>query len=352
MSKISSFLGIRNLEAKAYDFLKIKDLFFGTEIELESFRFKSYFDTTSMKYWRYTEDGSLRPLNGTGGEFKFKTPLAGNDIILALKELDFLKKKSFREPPTFSERTGNHYHINVTNISTEELANVVINFIIFENVFYQIGSIKFDRINNAYCCPLINNEYLDELYYYYSIKNYNKFISVLIDKFHKYSSLYFNTNFGTLEFRLFDSAIQFPIILKHIEILSNFFINSKGNYVDYLPNNIRDLYIVSNPKKIFKGVYKSIDTNLKYINYKNFNKLNYLEKLNNKPSLLKSGFSSANINVVINKLNKAKVEQPMIFNYQKKIATNESFMSNPCPTSFIFQDDLQIPTIIEPAVFE
>src|SRR3972149_6708240 len=70
-----------------------------------------------LTFWSVKEDGSLR--NG-GKEFIFKQPLGGTDIVRALEQLE-KKIKEHDINPDMTHRTSLHLHIDVRNMTIEEL---------------------------------------------------------------------------------------------------------------------------------------------------------------------------------------------------------------------------------------
>ena len=110
----------------------------GIELELENISlgdWEYYYDTNKknaldlMKYWKIVQDGSLR----NGIEF-VTDPLVGNNIIKGLDCLDYLVE--YVNPTnnlkiSMGERTSLHVHLNVLDLTIEQLKNLVIILEIF-----------------------------------------------------------------------------------------------------------------------------------------------------------------------------------------------------------------------------
>lgn len=97
----------------------------GVEIELENF-----VEVVKLPdFWVTSDDPSLR---NNGMELKLEVPLCGVDLKKALRSLD----KKFRnlkvESPLY--RTSDHIHLDVRDMTMDELRNLVLTYIVVERV--------------------------------------------------------------------------------------------------------------------------------------------------------------------------------------------------------------------------
>jgi hypothetical protein len=206
MKKISDYLGLPSidLDEKENKFIYVIGRYIGIEKELESMKLS---DIPEIIYWNIAEDGSLR---NRGIELKFKEPLNNNGIILALKELDSLFKSCFRDL-THSSRTSEHFHVNIRDFTIEELISLHTNLMALEQTLFNLGKIKFDRKHSTYCTP--HWVYFSE--YQFNIpQDFDGYFTLP-----KYLSAGFNSKFGTIEFRMFESITRISEILQRVNVL-------------------------------------------------------------------------------------------------------------------------------------
>lgn len=242
MSKVSEYFGTHEYHYRTSKVLVDPSIYIGIEIELENVP-----RLTRLKYWSQVNDGSLR-VDGT--EFKFIKPLNGYDIIAALSEL-YTYLKANKVKPTFSSRTGTHIHLNLTNLDIQQASNFIYSFMHYEDLFFKIGRIKFNRKHNSYCTPLKNRDDYNQLLFYYEQGDYNNFLHNFSYNVKKYSSAYVNRDYGTFEVRLFDSTIEPFRILNWVNLLLAFFKFTKDNPIN--ANGIDKLPV------IFGSMFKSIE---------------------------------------------------------------------------------------------
>ena len=214
--RVHEYFGLVNIGEDEIEnnLIHAKDRYIGLEKELESMEMIRW--PNSTKYWRVDEDGSLR---NNGKELKFSKPLKNNGIILAIKELDRLFKENF-STPTHSVRTSDHFHVNIRDFNEEELKNLHQNILVLEQSLFNLGKLKFDRKHNPYCVP----------HWVYFQEYTNSFPEGSIGSYFelpKYLSMGFNSRFGTIEFRMFESSTTITEILRRINTLLELVDNSK-----------------------------------------------------------------------------------------------------------------------------
>ena len=123
----------------------------GMEIELENIPITSAAAIRTSEdflspYWKVKEDGSLRNL---GKEF-VSAPIFGMDIRNSLRVLTKFFTE-FKMRPDCSTRAGFHLHMDVGDLTPEELIRLIEVYIIVEPLLYTyVGK---DRENNIFCLP-------------------------------------------------------------------------------------------------------------------------------------------------------------------------------------------------------
>lgn len=123
----------------------------GMEIELENIPIRTAVDANAAEeylfpYWKVASDHSLR---NNGKEF-ISCPVFGQDIRQALTVLNkYFSEKKFK--PDLSPRAGLHIHMDVGDLSPEELTRLVEVYIIAEPVLYAYCGAG--RENNIFCLP-------------------------------------------------------------------------------------------------------------------------------------------------------------------------------------------------------
>lgn len=171
---IKSDKPIRNVIAKQYDFqhlirnlnthknfektlpprsynMVVDDELLGIEIEVEGIRYPENF----QHYWKHKTDGSLR---NYGAEYA-SIPLRADQVEYALKHWNELITKN--NNPSFSQRTSTHIHLNVRDMTWEEIENLVLLYMIFERHFFL--QTNQDREHSIFCVPLYKTDAASKL---------------------------------------------------------------------------------------------------------------------------------------------------------------------------------------------
>lgn len=119
----------------------------GIEIEVEGAQSngKPY---PTMPFWATHADGSLR---NHGQEWVSYATTPENLSNLTLGVLQLFKKHM--KDPSFSWRTSIHIHVNVQDMTEEQILNMVVLYLIFENSLFQYADIK--RKHSIFCVPLL-----------------------------------------------------------------------------------------------------------------------------------------------------------------------------------------------------
>jgi hypothetical protein len=175
MTQVFEQFGVPALEAKTQ--------MVGLECEIEAVKhWKEGFPSDCVNI---TEDGSLR---NDGKEF-ITVPL---NITTATDAFQKLHASLVCGKDKFSERTSIHVHADCTNLSLQECRNVVLQYALFEEFFFQM--VEDSRRHNIHCVPLTET-YLPSLY--------KESLNMMYSKWHKYTALNIKPlgKFGTIEFR-------------------------------------------------------------------------------------------------------------------------------------------------------
>ena len=117
--------------------------YIGIEIEVEQIT-RAFMQELSEQLWFNTEDGSLR---NNGREF-VTPPIRGKQIIYSLDEFYRL----LPDKADFSDRTSIHIHVNMRNATFEELFNVLMIYLVFEQMLYRFAGNT--RYKNIFCVPI------------------------------------------------------------------------------------------------------------------------------------------------------------------------------------------------------
>jgi len=159
----------------------------GIEIEVENIPYPHQF----QYYWKGKQDGSLR---NHGIEYT-SIPLRTEQVEYALDHWNKYIKEN--NNPTFSQRTSLHVHLNVQNMTWDEIENLVLLYVIFERHFFL--QTNQDREHSIFCVPL------------YKVDNLCNLLPIqqVSPRWNKYAALNLSTitgegespRFGTIEFR-------------------------------------------------------------------------------------------------------------------------------------------------------
>jgi hypothetical protein len=164
-------------------FDKSREFISGVEYEIESIKgFGCLGDTIGIDI---VDDHSLR---NNGKEFKTHPCLFDEQM----KMFDFIHKELKLGKDPFSDRTSIHVHVNVRELTLEEVRQLILLYALFEPLFFDfVGDV---RKGSIFCVPLN---------YTFIPSHYKQPANVLHEKWSKYTA--FNivpmNQFGTVEFR-------------------------------------------------------------------------------------------------------------------------------------------------------
>jgi hypothetical protein len=249
METVSDFLGIRPPPGKGR---KLKSsVLIGIEVELENVNPHNKEDIS----WKKVKDGSLR---NNGQEFTLC--LWNTSAEQYLTQLF----KAFPET-TISSRCSIHIHINICSFTLEQIKNLILLYIIFENALYLYSG---NRINNIYCVPirtwLFNGTNLDTLT-----------IEDIVYVFPKYSGLNIiprdnkGKYLGTVEFRHMIGNKNVSYITTWIDIITQLTSYAQTQDYETLKTSLSSMRLSSEYWNLFQDIFKA---NTKVLNYSTFDK--------------------------------------------------------------------------------
>lgn len=184
----------------------------GLEIEVENV--KDTKKAVAPHFWIQKEDHSLR---NNGAEF-ITPPLRAKYLYTALH---YLYEDILPNETDFSERTSVHVHVNVRNLTSEELNTFILLYMIFERVFFSFADKK--RYQNIFCVPVLETKLLNNFF-----QNINFTLPAI--PWQKYTGLNLLPilDKGTVEFRHFPGTNDYNKIYLWVNILIALRISSRA----------------------------------------------------------------------------------------------------------------------------
>lgn len=186
---------------------KVLDSMTGIGIELEVEGCTNYDELPST--FKPVTDGSLR---NNGIEFILRQPLAGLKLENAIKNLDtFLKETSY----TLSERCSTHIHVDVRDMTKEQLINMLCLSIMLEPLMFRVfGN---NRTANTFCMATdMGTTNYDNIINLIACKNTD-----IRQRYSKYAGigLYRLPDQGSVEYRMFSPITEYGDYIRVIKLL-------------------------------------------------------------------------------------------------------------------------------------
>lgn len=248
----------------------ITDDHIGLELELENIHENlEHLQGEVSPYWNAVEDGSLR--NG-GREFVFASPMFGRDILDAFEVLDSLFI-NHEIAPELSRRTSMHVHLDVRDLSPDQLLTFLLVYLLCEPVFFNV--VSPERKYNPYCSPLAEmRPYLRGIAHAFrgGDENFNFLFSHSFSAGTKYTALNVLpvSSQGSVEFRHHQGASTLDEALPFINMclaIKRWVVNNDVltvNELDRIANGRIDDFVAS----VFTGLNVDV-RNLPYALYDN-----------------------------------------------------------------------------------
>jgi hypothetical protein len=194
----------------------------GIEIEMEGRRLMPPNEGDASRYWRYTEDNSLR---GQSLEYVLTSPVTRDEAPVALKSLSKLfRDNGCKLEP--SDRCGVHIHVNCQELTFKQVINFACLYFVFEDMLVKwCGE---DREGNLFCLRAKDAEYI--VTFLTRVITTNSF-RYMKEQDIRYASINFYAlaKYGSLEFR----AMRTPKDLALIDTWMNMLLAVKDASLAY-----------------------------------------------------------------------------------------------------------------------
>jgi len=191
----------------------------GIEVELESV--ESNYNVST--FFTPTSDGSFR---NHGMEY-VSIPATPEKLVKEFTDLhqsiDF-----FNEAEKNTHRTSIHVHVNCRHLTEEQVKNLLLLYVIFEEYFFLY--VKPERKNNIHCVPLTETS-LSRLYF--------SALDNLVRQWSKYTALNLLPlkSYGSIEFRHLHGTDDPNVLKEWLQIIQNLWELSRCVTVDNLSLN-------------------------------------------------------------------------------------------------------------------
>lgn len=231
-----------NQQPDPQDYIVSPTALIGIEVEVENIT--KYF--VPEYYWTAKEDGSLR---NHGVEYT-SIPLRGHQVPHALTYLQ-KRMQDVDLKPDYSPRTSIHVHLNVRDMTWNQIKSLVLLYAIFERHFFNIAGTK--REQSIFCVPLYKTNQLSSL---------NTLETSVVHWF-KYSAINLATvlggndvpKYGTIEFRHLYGTGDKQIILNWINNIMKLREASRVYNYEELRNRIKTMNTSSEYTALYLDVF-------------------------------------------------------------------------------------------------
>lgn len=207
-------------------------VFVGIEVELERFRRTHEVATSNQEMlemlWLQKEDGSLR---NSGIEFVSRFGLIWDQVPMAVQELEEYVTTVTNGKAEANARTGLHVHIDVTQLTCYQLANLLFLYSILEPLIFHVSG---GRGENVFCVPWETNRFTLG-----SVVNKLTSIGMREMRWRNYSkycglNLAAMSNYGTIEFRMHKGTYKAEEIQKWVDFIAKLYLYAKMS--DFVEN--------------------------------------------------------------------------------------------------------------------
>jgi hypothetical protein len=237
------------------------ETYVGIEVEVERiFTTANVSVSGDVTLFKNIEDGSLR---NSGREF-VSIPIKGETIPVSLQALELLlTKHSECVGHEFSDRTSVHVHMNVRDMTPQQIKSLIITYLVVEPFLYHyVGG---DRAKNIFCVPLTEATLTRRLNKIINSKTEGDFTSQISD-WYKYTG--FNLlpilNYGTIEFRHMRGTSDPITLVTWINLLLSLKKFALSTTLEKLKDEVFELNTSSGYgafiQSIFGDLYREFDT--------------------------------------------------------------------------------------------
>lgn len=193
----------------------------GVEVEVETLKGELPRIHDDLAAWNVTHDGSLR---GESAEYVFKEPLGPRAAINAVNKL-----RGVLDPIelNWSFRTSVHVHVNVLEMTKQQLDNFLYSYLLLEDVLMSFCG--EGREGNRFCLRVRDAEGLVEAvaaiigtdaYLNLPRQDVNRYASLNVDALMKFGSLEFRGMRGTLDINVINVWINALVRLRKFAMQS------------------------------------------------------------------------------------------------------------------------------------
>ena len=254
LNKISKYFNLPQLGQSARDkaFAKEDALYkntkplhnsryiFGIEVEVEGIT-KNDPRGNYADYWTATTDNSLR---NNGVEF-VSAPLRADQLEGAFAQL----KQSINTNHNFSPRTSVHVHMNVRDMTINQINNLLIVYAVVEDLLFNYAGES--RKNNVFCIRLQDTNYIDNM------RLFQNDPTEAVHRWNKYTALNLHpiADKGTVEFRHMRGTLDVDVLLTWVNLLSCIKTFAKDNTTSQIFQQVMMLNAESNYEMFLYRVF-------------------------------------------------------------------------------------------------
>jgi len=216
----------------------------GLELEIENIQ-----HPLDIYGWQKHSDGSLR---NNGIEYT-SYPTQANLLCASLSNLKCQLLQT--NTPVFSSRCSTHVHLNVQDLSWNQIEALVLLYSIFEKHFFNVAGTK--RENNIFCVPLFTSQQLHNIIDdpVCCIGNWSKYNAINLAPI-----LGSNTCkcFGTIEFRHLYGTLDVPTILNWVNGIVKLKKACKQHDLSWIKQQIHTLNTTSEYLMMYKNIFEEV----------------------------------------------------------------------------------------------
>ena len=204
---------------------------FGIEVEVENIT-NSNVHGEYADYWTTTADNSLR---NNGIEY-VSVPLRAEQLEGAFTQLI----KGINKDHVFSPRTSVHVHMNVRDMTINQINNLLIIYTMVEDLLFNYAGES--RKNNVFCIRLQDTNYIKLMQQFQDdppnvVHNWNKYTAL---------NLLPISDKGTVEFRHMRGTLDIDVLLTWVNLLACIKTYAKENTTKHLLQQVMMLNAESN----------------------------------------------------------------------------------------------------------
>jgi len=220
---------------------------FGVEVEVENCT-KHKIISHQYPYWTMTTDNSLR---NQGIEF-VSLPIRASQVENALTQLF----NSIGTEVEFTPRTSTHVHMNVRDLTLDQISCLVILYTALENVLF--NWVGHNRDESIFCIKITETDYVNK---FLQLNDYPK---ETIREWNKYTALNLLPieSKGSVEFRHLEGTNNKTRILTWINILSCLKTASKQHGLSNLIRRVTDLNTSSEYEMFVHDIFDNLTDEL------------------------------------------------------------------------------------------